>query len=42
MLKDKKRAYNTMISRNTRQNEQECKEKGKEAQIFRQKKESIV
>jgi hypothetical protein len=39
ILEDKKRAYNEMINRNMRQNEQEHKDKRKEAhKIFRQKK----
>jgi hypothetical protein len=38
MLRDKKRAYNTMINRNTRQNEQEYKEKRNEAHKFLDKK----
>ena len=38
MLEDKKRAYNKMINRNTRQNEQEYMDKRKEAyKIFRHK-----
>jgi len=38
MLEDKKRAYNKMINRNTRQNEQEYMDKRKEAyNIFRHK-----
>jgi hypothetical protein len=43
ILEDKKRAYNKMVNRNTRQNEQECKDKSKEAYtILRQKKESNI
>jgi hypothetical protein len=39
ILEDKKRAYNKVINRNTRQNEQEYKDKRKEShKIFRQKK----
>ena len=39
ILEDKGRAYNKMISRNTRQNEQEYKSERKEAiKIFRPKK----
>jgi predicted transcriptional regulator len=39
VLEDKKRTYNKMINRNTRQNEQEYKDKRKDAHnIFRQKK----
>jgi hypothetical protein len=39
ILEDKKISYNKMINRNTRQNEQEHKDKRKEAyKIFRQKK----
>jgi hypothetical protein len=38
ILEDKKRAYNKMNNRNMRQNEQEYKDKSKEAhKIFRQK-----
>jgi len=39
ILEDVKRAYSKMVSRNTRQNEQECKDKSKQAhKILRQKK----
>jgi len=31
IMKDKKAVYNKAINRNTRQNEQECKDKRKEA-----------
>ena len=38
MLEDKKRVYNKMVNRNTRQNEQEYTDKRKEAcEIFRHK-----
>ena len=39
ILDDKRRAYNKMINRNTKQNEQEYKDKRRDAhKIFRQKK----
>jgi len=40
ILEDKKRAYNKMVNRNTRQNEQEFKDKSKEA--HETKKDSSV
>jgi hypothetical protein len=43
ILKDGKRAYNKVIDRNTKQSEQEYKDKRKEAhKIFRQTKGRIV
>jgi hypothetical protein len=43
MLEDKRRVYNKMINRNTRQNVQEYKDKRREAyELFRQKKVSIA
>jgi hypothetical protein len=43
MLEDKERAYNKMINRNTRQNEQEYKSERKEAiKIIKQKEECCI
>ena len=43
ILEHKKRAYNKMITRNTRQNEQEYKDKRKEAYtIFREGREYFL
>jgi hypothetical protein len=42
MLEDKKRAYNKMINRNARQNEQEYKDKRKAHKLFRQKTKRVL
>jgi len=43
LLEDKKRFYNKMINRNAKQDEEECKDKRREAhEIFRQKKKEYL